>query len=113
MFCLARMCLATVESNAMYVSGGKPNVALLTPKTSDGSEAHLNGKKTAMGQQERRSPNLVSVGRPKAAVGIGSAFCAAPGLAALVLSGLGAGGQGAISGQRWNHACSVVLFCVC
>jgi hypothetical protein len=38
-----------------YVSSGKPNVALLTPKTSDSTEGHLNGKKTAMGQKERET----------------------------------------------------------
>src|SRR5260370_8871169 len=97
MFCLARMCFATVESNAMYVSGGKPNVALLTPKTSDGSEAHLNGKKTPMGRQERPSPNLVSLGRPKAAVWIGSALCAVLALPTPVFSALGPAERGTIA----------------
>ena len=94
----------------MYVSSGKPNVALLTPKTSDGSEAHLNGKKTAMGQKERRSPNLVSVGRPKAAVWIGSAFCAALGLAALVLAALGPGERGTIAALQVTARFSFLLF---
>jgi hypothetical protein len=91
----------------MYVSSGTPNVA--TPKTSDGSEA-LNGKKTAMGQQERRSPNLVSVGRPKAAVWIGSAFCAALGLAALVLAALGPGERGTIAALQVTARFSFLLF---
>jgi hypothetical protein len=99
------------RSKAMqYVSSGKPNVALLTPKTSDGSEAHLNGKKTAMGQQERPSPNLVSVGRPKAAVWIGSAFCAALGLAALVLAALGPGERGTIAALQVTARFSFLLF---
>src|ERR1700682_2167708 len=94
----------------MYVSSGKPNVTLLMPKTSDGSESHLSGKKTAMGQQERRSPNLVSVGRPKAAVWIGSAFCAALGLAALVLAALGPGERGTIAALQVTARFSFLLF---
>jgi hypothetical protein len=94
----------------MHGSSGKPNVALLTPKTSDGPEAHLNGKKIAMDQKERRSPNLVSVGRPKAAVWIGSAFCAALGLAALVLAALGPGERGTIAALQVTGRFSFLLF---
>jgi hypothetical protein len=76
----------------------------------DGSEGHLNRKKTAMGQPERRSPNLASVGRPKAAVGIGSAFCAALGLAALVLAALGPGERGTIAALQVTARFSFLLF---
>ena len=63
-----------------------------------------------MGQQERRSPNLVSVGRPKAAVWIGSAFCAALGLAALVLAALGPGERGTIAALQVTARFSFLLF---
>jgi len=52
-----------------------------------------NGEKTAMSQQEKHSPYL-SPAQPTAAVWIGSAFCAALGLAALVLAALGPGERG-------------------
>src|SRR5258708_15325172 len=63
-----------------------------------------------MGQQERRSPTLVSVGRPKAAVWIGSAFCAALGLAALVLAALGPGERGTIAALQVSARFSFLLF---
>ena len=45
-----------------------------------------------MGQQERYSPNLFCFALPAVAVWTGSAFCAALGLAALVLEALRSGG---------------------
>jgi hypothetical protein len=94
----------------MYVSSGKPNVALPNAQDLNGSEGYLNREETAMGQQERRSPNLAIVGRPKAAVWIGSAFCAALGLAALVLAALGPGERGTIAALQVTARFSFLLF---
>jgi hypothetical protein len=63
-----------------------------------------------MGQQERRSPNHVSLARPGTAVWIGSAFCAALGLAALVLAELGPGERGTAVALQVTARLSFLLF---
>src|ERR1700730_15405388 len=63
-----------------------------------------------MGEQERHSPNLISLARPNAAVWIGSAFCAALCLAALVLAALGPGERGTIAALQVTARFSFLLF---
>ena len=75
----------------------------------DGMSAAFEGK-TTMGQHERRTPNLTSLTRPSAAVWIGSAFCAALGLAALVLAALGPGERGTHVALQMTARLSFLLF---
>jgi hypothetical protein len=63
-----------------------------------------------MGQQERRSLNLMGFAVPVAAVWMGSAFCAALGLAALVLAALGTGERGTHVALRVTARFSFLLF---
>jgi hypothetical protein len=63
-----------------------------------------------MGQQERHSPNHLSLPRPNTAVWIGSAFCAALGLAALVLVALGPGERGTDVALQVTARFSFLLF---
>jgi hypothetical protein len=62
-----------------------------------------------MGQQ-RHSPSLMSLARPGAAVWIGLAFCAALGLAALVLAALGPGERGTDAALQVTARLSFLLF---
>jgi hypothetical protein len=63
-----------------------------------------------MGQQEVHSPDLTSLARPVVAVWIGSAFCAALGLAALVLAALGSGERGTDVALQVTARLSFLLF---
>jgi hypothetical protein len=63
-----------------------------------------------MAQRERRFSNQTSLVRPNAAMWIGSAFCAALGLAALVFVTLGSGVQGTILALQLTARLSFVLF---
>jgi hypothetical protein len=63
-----------------------------------------------MGRQKRQSPDLASLARPSAAVWIGSAFCAALGLAALVLAALGPGERGTDAALEMTARLSFLLF---
>ena len=63
-----------------------------------------------MGQRERHSPNNVRLARPSAAVWIGSAFCAALGLAVLVLVALGPGERGTVVALQVTARFSFLLF---
>jgi hypothetical protein len=63
-----------------------------------------------MGQQERHSLNLIGFALPVAAVWMGSAFCAALGLAALVLAALGPGEHGTTAALRVTARFSFLLF---
>jgi hypothetical protein len=65
---------------------------------------------TAMGQQERHSLNLIGFALPVTAVWMGSAFCAALGLAALTLAALGSGEQGTIAALKVTARFSFALF---
>ena len=65
---------------------------------------------TAMGLQETHSPNLMTLARPNAAVWMGSAFCAALGLAALVLAALGTGERGTDVALQLTARFSFLLF---
>ena len=66
---------------------------------------------TTMGQQARiRSSNHMILARPSAAVWIGSAFCAALGLAALVLWIVGPGVKGTILALQLTARFSFLLF---
>ena len=73
-------------------------------KSSDGSAVR------AMGQQERHSLNLIGFALPVAAVWMGSAFCAALGLAALALAALGPGEHGTIVALKVTARFSFLLF---
>ena len=73
-------------------------------KSSDGSAVR------AMGQQDRLSLNLIGLALPVAAVWMGSAFCAALGLAALALAALGAGQHGTVAALRVTARFSFLLF---
>ena len=73
-------------------------------KSSDGSAVR------AMGQQERHSLNLTGFALPVAAAWMGSAFCAALGLAALVLAALGPGEHGTIVALKVTARFSFLLF---
>jgi hypothetical protein len=73
-------------------------------KSSDGSVV------SAMGQHERHSLNLIGVALPVAAVWMGSAFCAALGLAALTLAALGPGEHGTTAALRVTARFSFLLF---
>ena len=64
----------------------------------------------AMGQQERHSLNLIGFALPVAAVWMGSAFCAALGLAALALAALGPGVHGTIVALQVTARFSFLLF---
>src|SRR5260370_16766102 len=63
-----------------------------------------------MGQQERHSLNLIGFALPVAAVWMGSAFCAALGLAALTLAALGPGVQGTVAALKVTARFSFLLF---
>ncbi len=63
-----------------------------------------------MGQQERHSLNLIGFALPVAAVWMGSAFCAALGLAALALAALGPGEHGTIVALKVTARFSFLLF---
>ena len=63
-----------------------------------------------MAQRERRSSNQTSVVRPNAGMWIGSAFCAALGLAALVLVTLGPGAEGTVLALQLTARLSFLLF---
>lgn len=63
-----------------------------------------------MGRQERHSSNYMNLARPSAAVWIGSAFCAALGLAALVLAALGLGERGTDVALQATARLSFLLF---
>jgi hypothetical protein len=63
-----------------------------------------------MGQQERFPLNLIGFALPVAAVWMGSAFCAALGLAALVLAALGPGVHGTIVALQVTARFSFLLF---
>ena len=76
----------------------------------DRKQPYLNGKNTATDRQERHSPNLTSLARPIAAVWIGSAFCAALGLAALVLAAPGPGERGTDVALQMTARLSFLLF---
>jgi hypothetical protein len=65
---------------------------------------------TAMSQQRLYSPNLTASARPNAAVWMGSAFCAALGLAALVLAALGTGERGTDVALQVTARFSFLLF---
>ena len=65
---------------------------------------------TAMGLQDTHSPNLMTLARPNAAVWMGSAFCAALGLAALVLAALGTGERGTDVALQLTARFSFLLF---
>jgi hypothetical protein len=73
-------------------------------ETSDGSAPR------AMGQQERHSLNLFCFALPAVAVWMGSAFCAALGLAVLVLEALGSGVQGTTVALQVTARFSFLLF---
>jgi hypothetical protein len=73
-------------------------------KSSDGSAVR------AMGQQERHSLNLIGFALPVAAVWMGSAFCAALGLAALALAALGPGEHGTVVALKVTARFSFLLF---
>ena len=64
----------------------------------------------AMGQQERHSLNLIGFALPVAAAWMGSAFCAALGLAALTLATLGPGEHGTIVALKVTARFSFLLF---
>ena len=63
-----------------------------------------------MGQQERHSLNLIGFALPVAAVWMGSAFCAALGLAALALAALGLGEHGTVVALKVTARFSFLLF---
>jgi hypothetical protein len=63
-----------------------------------------------MGQQERHSLNLIGFAFPVVAVWMGSAFCAALGLTALVLAALGPGEHGTIVALQVTARFSFLLF---
>src|SRR5580704_5273813 len=63
-----------------------------------------------MGQQERHSLNLIGLAFPVAAVWMGSAFCVALGLAALVLAALGLGVHGTVVALKVTARFSFLLF---
>ena len=63
-----------------------------------------------MGQQERHSLNLIGFALPVAAVWMGSAFCAALGLAALALAALGPGEHGTVVALKVTARFSFLLF---
>jgi hypothetical protein len=63
-----------------------------------------------MGQQERYSLNLIGFALPVTAVWMGSAFCAAFGLAALTLAALGPGEHGTIVALQVTARFSFLLF---
>jgi hypothetical protein len=63
-----------------------------------------------MGQQERHSLNLIGFALPVVAVWMGSAFCAALGLAALVLAALGPGEHGTAVALQVTARFSFLLF---
>ena len=63
-----------------------------------------------MGQQEVHSPDLTSLARPVVAVWIGSAFCAALGLAILVTAALGPGEHGTDVALQATARLSFLLF---
>jgi hypothetical protein len=63
-----------------------------------------------MGQQERHSLNLIGFAFPVVAVWMGSAFCAALGLAALALAALGPGEHGTIVALQVTARFSFLLF---
>jgi hypothetical protein len=63
-----------------------------------------------MGQQETHSQSYISLPRPNDAAWIGSAFCAALGLAALVLVALGPGKQGTDLALQVTARLSFLLF---
>ncbi|MGA7810760.1 hypothetical protein [Bradyrhizobium sp.] len=63
-----------------------------------------------MAQQQRLSPNLMGSARPVATVWIGSAFCVALGLAALVLVALGPEERGTIAALQVSARFSFLLF---
>jgi hypothetical protein len=91
----------------MSVSSREPDVASLNDQDiSDGSAVR------AMGQQERHSLNLIGFALPVAAVWMGSAFCAALGLAALALAALGSGVPGTIVALKVTARFSFLLFWV-
>jgi hypothetical protein len=73
-------------------------------KTSGGSAA------SAMGQQERHSLNLLCFALPAVAVWMGAAFCAALGLAAVVLVALGPGVHGTTVALQVTARFSFLLF---
>jgi hypothetical protein len=73
-------------------------------KTSGGSAARV------MGQQERHSLNLIGFDLPAVAVWMGSAFCAALALAALVLEALGPGVHGTTVALQVTARFSFLLF---
>jgi hypothetical protein len=63
-----------------------------------------------MSQQENHSPaNHISLPRPNATVWVSSAFCAALGLAVLVLVALGPGKQGTDAALRVTARFSITL----
>jgi hypothetical protein len=64
----------------------------------------------AMGQQERHSLNLIGFALPVAAAWMGSAFCAALGLAALTLATLGPGEHGTLVALKVTARFSFLLF---
>jgi hypothetical protein len=63
-----------------------------------------------MGQQERHSLNFIGFALPVAAVWMGSAFCAALGLAALALAALGPGVHGTVVALKVTARFSFLLF---
>ena len=73
-------------------------------ETSNGSAVR------AMGQQERHSLNLICFALPAVAVWMGSAFCAALVLAALVLGALGPGVHGTLVALKVTGRFSFLLF---
>ena len=63
-----------------------------------------------MGRQARHSSNYMSLARPSAAAWIGSAFCAALSLAALVIAALGPGERGTDVALEATARLSFLLF---
>jgi hypothetical protein len=70
----------------------------------------MTPKKTIVGRQEGHSPDLTGSARPVVAVWIGSAFCAAFGLAAVVLAALGPGERGTDVALQVTARLSFLLF---
>jgi hypothetical protein len=74
------------------------------------SRRKLRCGKTTMGQQERPSLSCLNLARSSAAVWIGSAFCAALGLAVLVTAALGPGERGTDVALQATARLSFLLF---
>src|ERR1700733_3193926 len=93
-----------LERPGMFISRRGADVSLLNDQEFDRSVAR------AMGQQERHSLNRPGFALPVAAVWMGSAFCAALGLAALALAALGPGVHGTIVALKVTARFSFLLF---